>query len=79
MTTRDKAVAKWRQNPKNVRFEEVDGVLLRFGFVKRRRGTSHAVYTKGSHRLTIPFRQPFILPVYVRQVLEVLDELEDQE
>jgi len=49
------------------------------GFLKRQRGTSHAVYTKRSYRITIPFHQPFILPVYVRQVLEVLDELEDEE
>jgi len=26
-------------------------------------------------RITIPFRKPFILPVYVEQVLKLLDEM----
>ncbi|OQA40259.1 MAG: hypothetical protein BWY52_02915 [Chloroflexi bacterium ADurb.Bin325] len=77
MATHDKLIAKWRNNPRDVRFEEIDRVLLRVGFTKRQRGTSHAVYTKDAYRLTIPFRQPHILPVYVRQVLQVLDELQE--
>lgn len=77
MSTHDKTVAKWRNNPRGVRFEEADRVLQRAGFSKRQGGTSHAVYTKGSYRLTIPFRQPYILPVYVRQILQVLDELDE--
>jgi hypothetical protein len=77
MATHDKTIARWRNNPKGVRFEEVDRELLRAGFTKRQGGTSHAVYTNGAYRLTIPFRQPYILPVYVRQILQVLDELDE--
>jgi hypothetical protein len=77
MATHDKIIGRWRNNPRDVRFEEVDRVLLRTGFTKRQRGTSHAVYTYGSFRLTIPYRQPYVLQVYVRQVLQVLDELQE--
>lgn len=76
MATHDKLIAKWRNNPRDVRFDDIDAVLLRAGFTKRQRGTSHAVYTYGSFRLTIWYRQPYVLPVYVRQVLQVLDELQ---
>lgn len=77
MTTREKTIARWRNNPRGVRFEAVDRVLIGAGFTKRQRGTSHAVYTNGPYRLTVPVRQPYILPVYVRQVLQVLDELDE--
>lgn len=76
MTKREKQLQHLRDNPKNVRFEEIDALLLGFGFKKRQRGTSHAVYTLGVHRVTVPHRKPFIKPVYVKMVLEVLDELE---
>ncbi|HEX9922446.1 MAG TPA: toxin HicA [Anaerolineae bacterium] len=68
---------KIRQNPKNVRFEDIDNLLLSLGFQKRQRG-SHATYTlSGGRPLTIPLRKPFILPVYVKQVLLLLNELEE--
>lgn len=35
MSKREKAIAKLRQNPKNVRFEEIETILNRLGFVKR--------------------------------------------
>lgn len=78
MSKKDKALDRLRGNPKNVRFEEIDTILLRLGFEKRQRGTSHAVYTlKGKGRITIPFRQPFILPAYVKEVVKLIDELDD--
>ena len=77
MTKREKQIERLRQNPKTVRFEEIDVILLGLGFEKRQRGTSHAVYTLGNQRLTVPFRKPFIKPVYVKLILDVLDELKD--
>jgi predicted RNA binding protein YcfA (HicA-like mRNA interferase family) len=75
MVKRDKRIERWRQNQNNVRFTEVDAVLLNFGFRKRQRG-SHAVYTYENHELTVPVRLPFILPVYVRRLLAVLDAIQ---
>jgi predicted RNA binding protein YcfA (HicA-like mRNA interferase family) len=76
MSKKEKLLQRFRQNPKNVHFEEVNNLLLSLGFEKRQKG-SHAIYIlKGRGRITIPFRKPFILPVYVREVLKLLDELD---
>jgi len=79
MGKREKAIAKLRQNPKNVRFEEIELILIGIGFTKRQEGTSHAVFTYGKHRLTVPHRKPFVLPVYVRQVLSEIDKIDLEE
>jgi len=74
MTKRQKLLQRLRQNPKNVRFEEMDGLLLSLGFEKRQKG-SHVTYIYQQQiRVTIPMRKPFILPVYVKEVLKLLDE-----
>ncbi len=75
MGKKEKLIRKLRQNPKNVRFNDIDKLLLSLGFEKRQRG-SHATYIlKGSGRITIPMRKPFILPVYVKEVLKLLEEI----
>lgn len=76
MTKRDKTIERMRQNPKNVRFEEIDSLLLSLGFEKRQKG-SHATYILANHRITVPFHKPFILPVYVKNVLQLLDEMDE--
>jgi len=65
MSKHEKLLQRFRNNPKAVRFEEIDALLLRLGFDKRQSG-SHATYTFGQHLITVPFRKPFILPIYVR-------------
>jgi len=76
MGKKEKLLERFRQNPRNVRFEEMDKLLLSLGFEKRQKG-SHATYIlKGQGRISIPFRKPFILPVYVKEVLNLLDEID---
>jgi len=76
MVKKEKLIEKIRRNPKNVRFQDIDKLLLSLGFEKRQRG-SHATYVlKGQGRITVPDRKPFILPAYVRAVLNLLDELD---
>lgn len=75
MGKKEKLLHKIRQNPKAVRFKDIDTLLLSLDFEKRQRG-SHATYViKGQGRITIPFRKPFILPVYVKELLTLLDEM----
>jgi predicted RNA binding protein YcfA (HicA-like mRNA interferase family) len=64
-----------RQNPKNIRPEELEGVLLRLGFEKRQGSGSHVIYKLDEFRLTVPYRKPFLKPIYIRLVLEIIDEL----
>jgi predicted RNA binding protein YcfA (HicA-like mRNA interferase family) len=79
MTKRDKLLQRFRNNDKNVRFDEIDALLTSLGFEKRSSG-SHHVYKLSTVQITIPHKKPFILPVYVRNVLRLIDELlEDDE
>jgi predicted RNA binding protein YcfA (HicA-like mRNA interferase family) len=77
MSKFEKDLAKLKQNPKNVHFEELEKILLRFGFTKRQRGSSHVVFTKGKNILTVPIKRPFLKAVYVKQALEVIEEIID--
>lgn len=76
MSRRDKQIERMRQNPKNVRFEDIDVLLRALGFEGRQRG-SHVTYANGRHQITVPFQKPFIKPVYVKLLLQLLDELEE--
>ena len=79
MTKRDKRIERMRQNPKAVRFEELDLVLLDVGFQRRQESGNHVVYRLGEYRFTIPKHRPFVKEIYVKQVLQVLDEIGGQE
>ena len=76
MGRRAKKLERFRQNPKNVRYGELESVLLYLGFEKRRGGGSHAVFSyPGCEPLTIPIKKPFLKQAYVRLALRAIDEL----
>ena len=79
MSKKEKAIQRLRDNPKNVRFDEICTILNRLGFSKRQEGTSHAVFTLGKHRITIPFHQPFVKPIYIKLMLEMIDSIQELE
>jgi hypothetical protein len=80
MSKAAKALAKIRNNPKVVRFDEIDRILISLGFKKRQKG-SHAFYTLGTLRFGLPqpHATPHVLPVYVKQFLALMDELLDDD
>ncbi|MBE0409323.1 MAG: type II toxin-antitoxin system HicA family toxin [Anaerolineales bacterium] len=75
MTSRfEKAIQRLRQNPKNVKFEEIENILLRLGFEKRHASGSHATFRKSGYRpLTVPYKKPFVKPSYVKLLLKTLE------
>ena len=76
MSKFEKALLRLRQNPKNVRYEEVESILLRLGFVMRQGGGSHVTFTiAGQRPLTVPIKKPFLKPIYVKLLLERLVEM----
>jgi hypothetical protein len=77
MSKKEKAILKLRQNPKHVRFEDVEIILFRLGFEKRQDGTSHAIFTLDDHRIQVPKRKPFVKPIYVKLLLEELDKIQE--
>jgi hypothetical protein len=76
---KDRAIENLRRNSKNVRFDEIDSILIGLGCKKRMKG-SHATYTyPGLSPIIIPHRIPFILPVYVKQIIQLIDQIEEDD
>ncbi len=76
MGKKEKLLAKLRQNPKNIRPEELEGLLVWLGFEKQQGRGSHMVYKQGEYRLTVPYKKPFLKPIYIKLALEIIDELD---
>lgn len=78
MTKKEKLLARIINNQKNVRFEELEGLILNHGFEKvRSKGGSHNAYIKNDKILTVvrPHGgKKFCHPLDVQGVLEVLEE-----
>ena len=74
MSKLKKLLQKIINNPRAVRFEELDKILIRAGFIKRQPGTgsSHYIYSKGSKRLSVPYNEPHIKACYVELAIEAL-------
>lgn len=71
MTKRQKRLERLRQNPGNVRFEDLRQVLEDYGFVlKRVQGRI------GDETITfsVPFRRP-VKVVYINEALELIDQI----
>ncbi len=80
MTKREKLLKRTRTNPKNVSFRDIQTLLEAYGFELKRVKGSHHVFSGevGSQkvRLVIPYGQPFIKEAYIREVLDLIDRIE---
>lgn len=76
MTKRDKRLEKIRRNPKNVSFDELQRILLSFGFELDRVTGSHHIFSIEVYNekkiITVPFRRP-VKQVYVKQAIHLID------
>jgi len=70
--------ARIEQNPRHVRFEDLDRLLHGYGFAVRQpqRGSSHYVYKRGQWLLTVPYRRPHPREHYVKEALAYIEEIE---
>ncbi len=79
MSKRDKLRHKLRNNPKGVKFSEIETLLLRFGFVLERVSGSHHVFrfSDGERVATVvvPVHGTVVKSAYTKDVIEILDEL----
>lgn len=78
MTKQEKRLKKIKQNPRHVRFDDLDRVLIHYGFERTQsgKGTSHYYYILEEYRLSIPYKRPFLKVVYVKEALKILEEIE---
>jgi len=77
MTKKEKLLARMINNPKNVRFEELEGLILNHGYEKAAGKGSHNTYVKGDKVITLvrPHgSKKFCHPLDVKGVLEALEE-----
>ena len=58
------------ERPNSVRFEELRRLRDSSGWTLDRSRGSHFGFRRGTDKLVIPFRRPYVLSVYVRIVLE---------
>jgi len=75
MSQLEKLLEKIKNNPRQVRFAELDKILIRAGFTRRQPsgGSSHYIYSKGPDQLVVPYAQPHINARYVERVLKLLE------
>lgn len=79
MTSADKRLGKMRANPKaDWRIEDLEVIARSRGMSVRRGGGSHVVFSheRSVKHLTVPARRP-IKPIYIRDFIELVDEIGD--
>ena len=68
-----------KNNPKNVRFDDIDKLLVNIGgFVRRNKGGSHYIYSNPALRniddyINIPYNKPHIKKQYIIKAIEKFD------
>lgn len=80
LTKRSKHIRAWRNNPRNVRFEELESVLRYYGCYVRQPsgGSSHYCFGHPAldYEITVVKRDP-VKPHYVRKALRMIDEIQE--
>ena len=77
MSSIERYIRKMRNNPVNWRIESLEAVARSLDMNIRKSGGSHVVFEhEGSDILvSVPTRRP-IKPVYVKQFIELIDDIE---
>ena len=75
MSQLEKQLLKLMSLPSEMRFEEINNILERFGFISKEVGSSHITYRKdGFPNITIP-RHGNIKRTYIRLVRDAIMEV----
>jgi predicted RNA binding protein YcfA (HicA-like mRNA interferase family) len=77
ITKKEKLLERIKNNPKTVKFEELDKILSDVGFVRRQPsgGSSHYTYNLQDKILTVPYKRPYVKVIYVKTAIKLLEEL----
>lgn len=79
MSKRDKLRRKLKNNPKGVKFGDLETLLMQFGFILARvKGSHHFFqYQQGDIKaiMVVPVHGNTVKPQYVKDSIEILDEL----
>lgn len=77
ITKKEKLLNRIKNNPKTVKFEELDKILQGDGFERRQPsgGSSHYTYGLADKILTVPCKKPYIKVIYVKMAIKLLEDL----
>ncbi len=75
MSQWDKLLARLKALDPDLRFEELEKILLRHGYMETqpKGGSSHHIFKKGRSKIVIPKHKP-ILKVYIALVRDAVEE-----
>jgi predicted RNA binding protein YcfA (HicA-like mRNA interferase family) len=83
MARKEKLLNRIRNNPKQVRFEDIDKIMRQYGF-EERHDASHYVYSHPQVVGVVTIVRPhgkggtqFVAPIYIKRALEAMDEIEE--
>jgi predicted RNA binding protein YcfA (HicA-like mRNA interferase family) len=79
MSSREKLLAKIRNNPKSVRFDELAKLLGWYGFELRRVRGDHHIYCRGRYMIVVDLQRPHLHSYVVKDALKILDEIMEEE
>lgn len=78
MSKKDKLLKAMKNNPKDVRFEDLKKLLISYGYEAFNTGGSHGVFRKeGSHDEVVPYKKP-VKAYYVIRVLKSLGVYDEE-
>ena len=79
MAHKRSALERVRGNPKNVQAKDLQELLVDFGFELREVSGDHYVYKKDGYRpIPIPIRQNPVAYFIVKEILKVIETIEDE-
>lgn len=83
MARKEKLLVRIRNNPNQVRFEDIDKIMRQAGFEERHSG-SHYVYSHPQITGVVTIVRPhgkggtqFVAPIYLKKALEAFNKLEE--
>lgn len=79
LSRREKQIRAWRNNPRNVDFEQLKAVLEYYGCYVRqpRGGSSHYVFGhQALYEITVVRDHP-LKPIYVKRALALIDDIKE--
>ncbi|MEA3456688.1 MAG: type II toxin-antitoxin system HicA family toxin [Campylobacterota bacterium] len=78
MSKKEKLIRAIKNNPTNIKFEDLKKILEELGYSAINRGGSHYIFTKNNcDSLTIPYKKP-VKVIYVKQVIQIIEEKNDE-
>ena len=74
MSKREKLLEKLKQSPNNATFDQVSKLLESESFKLARVTGSHHVFRKGDIIFVVPVHQNRVKSVYVKRVIEIIEQ-----